>query len=401
MPRFVYKAKSGPHDIKEGVIESETERAAIYKITQAGLFPLEINEQKSGAAAPLFHWQKKISWEGLAVFTRQLADLLSSGLTILKALEVLSNQADGRFKIVIDDLRGFVKDGGAFSSGLTRHPEIFSDVYISMIKAGEAGGMLEQILARLADYAQTEDQLRSRVRSALAYPILMIIVGIATVVVLLTFVIPKIVVIFEDMGQELPLATLLLINLSSFLIHYGWLILAGLAILIFILNRQGKTSEGKFFIDNIKIKAPIIGELICKSEIARFSKTLGTLLVNGVPMMQALKIANSVVENRVLSRDLDVVTKDVLGGVAFSKAVIKARNFPLFVTNMIAVGDESAHLEKALLKASESCERDVDRLVRVFTSLLEPVIILVMGIVVGFIVISMLLPIFQINLMVK
>lgn len=392
MPRYIYKAKSGPKETKEGVIEAQTERAAVHKITQMGYFPIEIKEQNAaiGAAA---------AWKDLAVFTRQLADLLSSGLTILRALEVLSNQTENpRLRFIVDDIHNFVRDGGTFSEALSRHATVFSNIYISMIKAGEAGGGLEQVLNRLADYAQTEDELRSKVRSALAYPALMAAVGVMTIIVLLTFVIPRIVTIFKDMGQALPLPTLILIGISGFLTSYGWIILIALVISGFVIRRQLKTKEGKFFIDSIKIKSPVTGRFIQKAEIARFTKTLSTLLTNGVPMMQALKIAGSVVENEAISRDVDSITKDVVSGLAFSKAITRAPHFPEFVVNMIAVGDESGHLEKALLKVSESCERDVDRLTRAFTALLEPVIILVMGAVVGFIVISMLLPIFQMNL---
>lgn len=402
MPRFIYKAKTGPKDLKEGVIEADTERAAAYKISQLGYFPIELREEKSGEKTPFFSFGKKVKWKDLSVFTRQLADLLASGVTILKALEVLSNQTDSSmFRMVIDDVRTFVRDGGTFSNGLARHPGIFSGIYVSMVKAGEAGGDLEQVLNRLADYAQTEDQLISKVRSAMAYPVLMAVVGLGTIIILLAFVIPRIVTIFQDINQSLPLPTLILINLSSFLVRYGWIVLLAILITAFIIYRQSKTSEGKFIIDKIKIKVPVAGNIIIKTEIARFTKTLSTLLVNGVPMMQALKIAGSVVDNESIRRDVEYITKEVLSGAAFSKAIIEVSQFPVFVTNMIAVGDESGHLEKALLKVSESCERDVDRLVRIFTALIEPVIILVMGGVVGFIVVSMLLPIFQINLMVR
>jgi len=402
MPRYIYKAKTGPKDFKEGVIDADTERAAAYKIGQLGYFPTELHEEKSGVKPPFFNFGKKIKWKDLAVFTRQLSDLLSSGVTILKALEVLSNQADnGVFRMVIDDVRAFVRDGGTFSNGLARHPEIFSGIYVSMIKAGEAGGGLEQVLNRLADYAETEDQIINKVRSAMAYPVLMASVGLGTIIILLTFVIPRIVVIFEDLNQSLPLPTLILINLSAFLVHYGWILLSAVLITAFVINRQTKTTEGRFVIDKIKIRIPVAGDMIIKAEIARFTKTLSTLLVNGVPMMQALKIAGSVVSNEPVRRNVEDITTEVLSGGAFSKAITKASQFPDFVINMIAVGDESGHLEKALLKVSESCERDVDRLVRIFTALIEPIIILIMGGVVGFIVISMLLPIFQINLMVR
>ncbi len=407
MPRFVYKAKRGPKELKEGIIEADTERAAVYKISQMGYFPIEVKEEvvsssdKSGINIPFFYF-KKISWRELAVFTRQLADLLASGLPIFKALDVLSRQTtNARFRAIIDDIRSFVKEGGTFSNGLLRHKAVFSNIYVSMVRAGEASGTLEDILNRLADYAESEDQLRSKIRSVLAYPILMAIVGICTIIVLLTFVIPRLITIFEDIGQALPLPTIILINISNFLTHYGWILASAIIISAFVINRRGKTKEGKFFIDNFKLNIFGVGAIIRKTEVARFTRTLGTLLSNGVPMVQSLEVASSIVENEVLRRDIEKIAKDVIEGESFSKAVVKASQFPLFVINMIAVGDESGHLEKAILKAAESCERDIDRSAKTFTALLEPFIILIMGSIVGFIVISMLLPIFQINLMAR
>lgn len=409
MPRFVYKAKRGPQESTEGIIEADTERAAVYKITQMGYFPVEVKQEllqetfgKGRGNAPFFYFREKVGWRDLSIFTRQIADLLGSGLTILGALDVLSRQTNNpRFKAVIDDVHSFIRDGGTFSGGLGRHPAIFSGIYTSLIKAGEAGGMLEEVLNRLADYAEAEDQLRSKVRSALAYPALMTIVGVGTITVLLTFVIPRLVTIFEDMGQTLPIPTLILIRMSGFVRYYGWTILAAIVAAIFLLNRRGKTKEGRLLIDNFKIKIFGVGPLIVKIEIARFTRTLGTLLTNGVPMVCALAVSGSTVENEVLRRDIERITKDVTEGLSFSKAMLKSSKIPLFAANMITVGDESGYLEKALLKVAESCERDVDRTVRVFTALLEPFIILIMGGIVGFIVISMLLPIFQINLMAR
>ena len=409
MPRFIYKAKAGPKEIKEGVIEADSQRAAIYKINQMGYFPIEVTAEvlhkasgKGITGMPFLNSYRKISWRQLAVFTRQLADLLTSGLTILKALEVLSRQAQtARFKAVVDDIYGFVKEGGNLSNALARHPEIFSNIYVSMVRSGEAGGMLEEIFNRLADYAETEDQLRTKVQSALAYPILMTLVGAGTIFVLLTFVIPKLITIFEDMGQSLPIPTLILIHISNFFRGYGWLIILALGIAVFLLDRQKKKEAGRLAIDSFKIKLFGFGPLIKKTEIARFTRTLGTLLTNGVPMIQSLEVSSSTVENEVLRRQIKAFSKDVASGASFSNVIMKASLFPLFVRNMIAVGDESGHLEKSLLKVAESCEHDVDRMVRVFTALLEPFIILVMGGIVGFIVISMLLPIFQINLMAR
>jgi len=402
MARFIYKAKSGPNDLKEGVIEAETKRSAIYKISQMGYFPLDVEEQFRGAIVPIFSIKNRITARDILLFTRQMADLLSSGLTLVASLNVLCRQTEKpKLRIILEDMRGFVTDGGVFSGALSRHPKIFSKIYVSMVKSGEAAGALDEILNRLADYADAEDQLRNKVRSALAYPFLMIVVGFFTIVVLLAFVIPRLVSIFQDIGQELPLPTLMLIKLSALFLNYGWIILVLSVAVIFVIKRQQKSKERKFILDSFKLKLFVAGDFIKKAEIARFAKTLSTLLSSGVPMLEALKISGSVVENEAVSRDIENITTDVISGLSFSKATAKAEQFPDFVNNMIVVGDESGNLEKALLKVSVSCQRDVDRLVGVFTAVLEPLIIIVMGGVVGFMVISMLLPIFQMNLTVR
>jgi len=402
MARFIYKAKSGPNDLKEGVIEAETKRSAIYKISQMGYFPLDVEEQFRGAIVPIFSIKNRITARDILLFTRQLADLLSSGLTLVASLNVLCRQTEKpKLRIILEDMRGFVTDGGVFSGALARHPKIFSKIYVSMVKSGEAAGALDEILNRLADYADAEDQLRNKVRSALAYPFLMIVVGFFTIVVLLAFVIPRLVSIFQDIGQELPLPTLMLIKLSALFLNYGWIILVLSVVVIFVIKRQQKSKERKFILDSFKLKLFVVGDFIKKAEIARFAKTLSTLLSSGVPMLEALKISGPVVENEAVSRDIENITTDVISGLSFSKATAKAEQFPDFVNNMIVVGDESGNLEKALLKVSVSCQRDVDRLVGVFTAVLEPLIIIVMGGVVGFMVISMLLPIFQMNLTVR
>jgi len=402
MARFIYKAKSGPNDLKEGVIEAETKRSAIYKISQMGYFPLDVEEQFRGAIVPIFSIKNRITARDILLFTRQMADLLSSGLTLVASLNVLCRQTEKpKLRIILEDMRDFVTDGGVFSGALARHPKIFSKIYVSMVKSGEAAGALDEILNRLADYADAEDQLRNKVRSALAYPFLMIVVGFFTIVVLLAFVIPRLVSIFQDIGQELPLPTLMLIKLSALFLNYGWIILVLSVAVIFVIKRQQKSKERKFILDSFKLKLFVAGDFIKKAEIARFAKTLSTLLSSGVPMLEALKISGPVVENEAVSRDIENITTDVISGLSFSKATAKAEQFPDFVNNMIVVGDESGNLEKALLKVSVSCQRDVDRLVGVFTAVLEPLIIIVMGGVVGFMVISMLLPIFQMNLTVR
>lgn len=405
MPRFVYKAKTGPKDIIEGIIEAENKDRAVTKLNQLGYFPITLNEEgiKSERSGGLsLNFFKKVAQKDVGIFTRRLSDLLDSGLTILRALDVLHNQTENQsLKEIIQDVRNFVRDGGSFSDGLTRHPKVFSNLYISMVKSGEVGGMLDAVLSRLADFAEKEEDVRGKIRASLAYPILLAMLGTVTIFILLTFVIPRLVTMFVDMGQTLPLPTRILITISIFFANYWWLILALIFIIVFLIRRKGKTSQGRYALDIFKLQIPILGDFITKTEIARFSRTLGTLLGNGVPIIQSLEGVSEVVGNEVLRRGVERMRLDIVDGATLSKTMAKTKYFPEFVINMIAVGEEGGELEKSLSKVAEAYERESDKTVKLMTTLLEPIMILVMGSIVGFIVISMLLPIFQINLAVR
>ena len=299
------------------------------------------------------------------------------------------------------NIRDQVRDGRPFSESLKKFPDIFSDLYVSMARSGETGGMLDDILARLAGFSEDRERLETKVKSALAYPVLMAGVGLLTIVVLITFVIPKIVAMFEDLGQTLPLPTAVLITISRFFTKYWYILLGVIALLLFILVRIGRTEEGRFAVDRLKLNFPVTGDLIKKAEIARFARTLGTLLQNGVPILEALGVVSSTMQNAALKREVLETYREVRDGKSLSASLSLRERFPVVATNMIAVGEEGGSLEKSLFKVADSYERETDNVIKIMTSLLEPVLILTMGLIVGFIVISMLLPIFQINIIAR
>ncbi len=404
MPRFTYKAKQGPKKIVTGVIEAESEQAVVAKLGRMGFFPIAISKHTAenidaGKRIILF---KRIKLHDLAVFTRQLADLLDSGLTLANALRVIHNQTENKyFKLIIADIRDRVEDGMPFSEATKLHPRIFSKLYVAMAKSGETGGALEVILNRLAEFAETQLQLENKVKSALAYPAVMASVGIITIVVLITFVIPKIVGMFEDLGQALPIPTAILVNLSDFTVDYWPFLLSFIVIAIILYKRVARTKEGKLYIDRMKLGMPIFGALISRAEIARFSRTLGTLFANGVPILESLEVVRDTMQNDALRKDMDIAYKAVHDGNSLTSGLSKGKYFPAFVINMLSVGEEGGQLEKSMFKVSDAYDRELDNAVKVMTSLLEPLMILSMGIIVGFIVISMLLPIFQINIIAR
>ncbi len=405
MPRFIYKAKRGPAEIKEGKIEAENQNQAAAKLSSMGLFVLSIEEEtvafiRQSRGGLLFF--KPIKLRDLSNFTRQLSNLLDSGLTMLNGLGILMEQSENpHLRHTIGLIRDDIQGGTTFSAALAKHPKVFSVLYVSLVASGEISGSLESVLRRLSDFMEKDEESISKVRASMAYPALMAFVGFITIFVLLSFVAPRLTSIFIDLGQALPLPTKILIGISSFFARFWVLIIIAIIIAVTVLGRWLKTKDGKAAFDAIKLKTPLIGSFVQKVEIARFGRTLGTLIGNGVPIIQALGVASSTLGNVLIKQDMEEAKKDVIEGASLSTCIKKSKHFPAMVTNMIAVGEESGTLEKSFFKIADAYDIEIDRTIKTITSLLEPSLILFMGMVVGFIVIAMLLPIFQLNLMIR
>ena len=402
MPVFSYKAKHGPEKVISGVIEAENQDIALSRLDKMGYFVLsvDVDREKTGFRPSLGIF-KRINLKHISLFTRQLSDLLDAGVPLLLSIDILSKQADNTLlSSILDGIYKDIKDGKSLSESLAGYPKLFSPLYINMVASGETGGILEDVLSRLADFYEKEDEIKSKIKAALTYPIFMFFAGISTIIVLLTFVIPKLVVMFEDMGQTLPLPTRILVSSSSFIVEFWWVSVVMIFLIIILFKRLKNTKEGGVIIDKWKLAIPMVGKLVQKVEISRFSRTLATLLENGVPILQSLNIVKNTIVNKVISAEIDRAAKEVSEGNKFAVSIGKGVWIPIFVTNMIAVGEESGSLEKTLLKISDTYARQVDRTTKTITSLLEPAMILIMGSIVGFIVISMLLPIFQINILI-
>ncbi len=405
MARFVYEAKKSPKDIIKGILVADNRAAAIQKIAQQGYYIISLDEEDSrsqGTFSSLAPVLGRIALKDIADFTRQLSDLLESGITIVKALDLLYNQtANKKFKTVIMDIRDFCVGGSTLSNAFERHPKIFSNLYISMIRSGETGGALEKILKRLSDFSEKQLEIQTKIRTALAYPILMSIVGLATIIVLMTFVIPKMMVMFSDLGQALPLPTQILLAISSVVTNYWWALVGCIIAAAAFLGKIYRTAEGRLAIDGLKLKAPIFGQLMMKVEIARFARTLATLLENGVPILESLKVTSETIGNAVIKKEIEDAYNAVREGSPLAGGLTDGSVIPSAVINIIAIGEEAGHLERSLFKVAERYDRESDEAIKVMMALLEPVLILTLGVVVGFIVISMLLPIFEINFMMR
>lgn len=402
---YRYHAKKELQDI-EGHIEAHSEKEAVEKIAQMGYLPVRIEAEKDTspvrAHARAVMPSGRIRVREITVFSRQLASLLKSGVPILKALSIISEQSQGaRFKAVLGAIYNAIKDGSNLSSVLASYPNIFSALYVAMVRTGEDSGELPEMLVRLADYRLKQEEMLSRLRMAMAYPALMAVVGIATVVFMLAFVMPRLSGIYANMGQDLPLPTRMLLSASGALSHaWLWLALGGFALAAsLILRKQLKTEPGKLAFSRLKLAMPLLGGLLLKAELARFSRTLELLIRSGIPILRGIDIAVPVLENEVIKKQLRQSYKALEQGGSFGKSLKGSGVFPLFMSNLIAVGEESGRLDDALCEVAASYERDTDEAIRITATLLEPVMILGMGLIVGFIVVAMLLPVFQINVM--
>lgn len=405
MARFIYEAKTSPKDVVKGILVADNKSAAIQKISRMGYYLLSLEEESDAlnrSQSYAAYFSDKISIKNITDFTRQLSDLLEAGITIAKALDILHGQTQNkRLKKVILDIRDYCVSGNPLSDALTRHPRVFSNLYVSMVRSGETGGMLDNILKRLSDLYEKQLEIQTKIRTALAYPILMTVVGLTTIIILITFVMPKMTVMFSDFGQALPLPTLILLGISGIIQRYWLILILFLAGITMTIMKIYNTPEGKFAIDRFKLNSPVLGPMIKKVEIARFTRTLSTLLDNGVPILGALHIVLETVGNAVIKKDIEKAAAAVKEGSGLAQGLSGSKSIPPAVMNMIAIGEEGGHVEKSLLKVALSYERESDEAIKIMMSLLEPVLILALGIIVGFIVVSMLLPIFEMNFLVR
>lgn len=402
MPRYCYIAKSGPHQTISSEIDAESEADAINTLNRMGYFLVSLALKDMAKETRGVFDTHRIPRKVIVLFTLQLSSLLESGVNIVNSLSIISRQAAHKyFRSMLEDVIAGIKEGKPLSESLESHPRAFTALYTSIIHSGEVGGTLELTLKRLAEYLEKEDEFRNSIRAALTYPIFVLFVGCLTVMVLLGFVIPRLVSMFEDMGQALPLPTQILIFLSEALRSYWWLLIAGATAFFFLMRRFLARQEGRLFWDTIKLRLPLAGDIALKSEISRLARTLSLLLSSGITIVYALDIVASITGNSALKNKIQQAKEAVSRGVSLSSCLKEAGLFPSFVTDIVSVGEEAGSLEKSLTRIADNYEKEVDRSLKELSRLLEPVIILITGLIVGFIVLSMLLPIFQLNLLVQ
>lgn len=402
MPRFTYRAKDQALRVVEGTIEADDETTAISRLGREGVFPILIAEAGGASSSPLGTLARRVSPRTLAYMTHQLADLLSGGLPLLGALTLLAGQTEHpALRRVVESLAAAVRDGRAFSAALVDHPSVFPPLYISMVRAGEAGGALEQALTRLAQLGESEADLRSRLVSASVYPLFVLLFALTATTFLLTFVIPKLSTIFVESGQLLPWPTRVLLAVSGVVTRWWWAIPGALVLAGWAFVRWRATPAGRAALDQALMAVPGVRTLVRKLDTARFARTLGVMVSQGVPVLQSLEIVARNVSNTVLRRAVERIRESVRDGSSIAAALNASRAFPAFVGNMVAVGEESGTVDAALLKVASAYEREIDRAVRTLTAVLEPALLVLVGGILMFIVLGTLLPVFQVELVLQ
>lgn len=402
MPVFQYEARDATGQLRKDTIEAQNVRMATQRLQEQKMTVIHIKEKAgSGADANLFAFLdkiKKVNEQALTVFSRQFATMINAGLAMVRCLDILSEQTeDKKLQATLAQVRKDVEGGSTLSNALAKHPNVFSTLYISMVKAGEMGGVLDEVLERLAGFMEKDFALKKKVKSALTYPVVILVMALGIVFFLVTYILPTFVQLFEGMSLQLPLPTRILIGITKGArdprILFPTLALMGGG--MFVLNRYVKTDAGRRQYDLMKLNIPVFGLLNKKVSISRFCRTLGTLLSSGVPIMQALEIVGKASGNEIIAMTVVKIRESIREGESIASPLGASGMFPPMVTQMVAVGEETGNLDAMLGKISDFYDTEVEYLLASLTSMLEPIMIVGMGGIVGFIVISVFLPLYQ------
>jgi general secretion pathway protein F len=390
---FSYRATTREGAIVEGILDAADEKAAVERLKNTGVIPIKIAAPREGMKR---RFTLRSSKGDLLTFTTELSALLGAGLPLDRSLNILSDISENKeMKSVIHSILKSIREGSSFSEALLQHPRVFPKIYVNMIRAGEAGGVLDVVLDKLNEFLETSKELKDTIFSAMIYPTILSATGGISIIILLTYVLPKFSVIFAELGSSLPLPTQIVLAFSNFLKTFWWVALLLVIGTWFILRMYIKSPAGRYTWDSFKLK--LLREVVTKIETARFSRTLGTLLKSGVPLLQALNNSKDVVSNQVIASAIDRVSKGAKEGKGIAVPLSDTGVFPPLALSMIKVGEETGQLDTMLLKVASTYEKSLRLAVKRFVGFLEPAMILGMGLIIGFIVVSMLMAIFSIT----
>lgn len=404
--QFTYQAKQGINKSVQGTVSADTLDAAVAQVVRLGYVPVDVRpvadaKGRLGYGAIVLPIRKKVSRNETVFFIQQISDLISAGVPVLRALTLSGQQVrNPYFRDVILKMKDYVRDGGTLSEAMARCPDVFPKLYGNLVRAGEASGKLGDVLRRLADLAQRDLDARMQVVSALIYPGLILTVGSATIFALLTWVVPRLTSIFDDLDEALPVPTMILVSVSDFLARFWVLILIFVAAAIFYVYRLTLRPQSRLWMDGWKLRIPVVGSLIRSVEIGRFARTMATMLGNGVSIISALETTALVMTNEVVRQEVNAMVDMIRHGSSLNSALKKSPVFPESVVAMVAVGEESGHIHHGLERMAEYFERQAQRSIKSITTLIEPLLILALGLVVGFVVLAMLMPLLRMNMII-
>ncbi len=401
---YAYKVKDRTGKVVTGSLEADSQGAVVAKLRESGLTVIKVAEasESAGLKKEITLFKKKVKLKDITVFSRQFATMINSGLSLIKALAVLAEQTQNpTLSEIILQVKKDIESGQSLSEALAKHPKAFSRLYISMVKAGETGGVLDVVLIKVAEYYEKEIALKSKIKSAMTYPTVMAVVATLIVFAMLTFVVPVFVKMFDQLGGELPLPTKILLSISGGIRRFWYLM-----IVLAIGSRYGfkylkNTDFGRLKLDQLKLRLPVFGQLNSKLSLARFTRTFGTLIASGVPILQALDIVADTANNVIVSDAVRGSRSSIKEGETIAKPLSESPIFPPMVVHMVSVGEETGALDSMLIKIADFYDEEVSAMVEALTSLIEPLMIVFMGLVVGGILIALYLPMFKMITLIK
>jgi type IV pilus assembly protein PilC len=416
MARFKFTALDSKGKEVHGEIDADNQSAAVARIREKQYFPTKVEELAGGGGAPARKGaapksalqmeikmpkflQGGVKTKQLVTFTRQLSTLVNAGLPLMRAMRVLQRQEkNAALRDAVSQMAESIESGSTFAEALAAHPKIFDRLFVNMVKAGEIGGVLDVVLARLAEFQEKAEKIKGKVKSAMTYPIVVLVMALSILTFLMMFIVPKFADIFADLmgGKGMPMLTQFVMNASSVMVHRLPIVVIVIVALVVIIKLLAKTTGGRYALDKFKLNAPVFGTLISKNSISRFTRTLGTLMSSGVPVLQALNIVKETVGNEVISKAVAMIHDAVKEGENMAPPIASSKVFPPMVVSMVEVGEETGALPDMLNKIADSYDDDVDNAVAAMTSIIEPVLIIFLAVVVGTIVIALFMPLVSI-----
>jgi general secretion pathway protein F len=398
MAAFYFRAVTPDGKLRTGTLSGASEREVARELRRQGLIPVYVgSEPKKGFALRLPAWHRGRRRDVL-FFTQELATLLGAGVPLDRALAITSELTERtEFRLVVQDVLRILKGGKSVADSLAAHPEYFSELYVNIVRAGEASGALAPVFERLAEFERTRDELRNYILSSMIYPALLVVVGLASITLMLYFVVPRFAQVFEESRLRMPAATQILLEASNLLKRFGWIVFASVGAVLAGLRAYIRTPAGRWWWDGLRLRLPLLGEALRRAETARFARAMETLVANGVPLVQSLNIAARILGNQRIARALEAVAQGVKRGEGIAGPLRKSGHFPALAAHLLSVGEETGRLDQMFGRMAEIYENDTRTAIRRFTTLFEPLVILVMGVMVGILVLSMLLAITSIN----